>query len=271
MDYTYYDSRNAGIWLMGIMLFILVGTHLIDKPSINDDPKFCYIIKNGIKPLLKNRRRSRLINDDALDLLNKIFVPECNRINMKQLLCHPFLNPNRYIIEMTNTNATIDSEMYDNDIEYTPTPLLAPSTTDNTIDYQLNDEIFMIADEDKSNNNIYPLYGFDNAFRLITTAIITPIGTSIIISMIRSFSKSTTIVYHKCINYNNGNTSVYYTHLLQQLVIYGKAVTTIISHQAISPTQGIVLLLSQQNNTFTDSLPINMLPISFVVIYFVFV
>ncbi len=237
MDNTYYDLRNANIWSMDIMLFImLVGTYLIDKAS--NDPKFCYIIKNGIKPLLNNWRRLRyttslytllyqlyicslynyysLINDDALDLLNKIFVPECNRINIKQLLSHPFLNPNRYIIEMTNTNATIDSEMYDNDIEYTLTPSLAPSiadssTTDNTIDYQLNDEIFMIADEDKSNNNIYPLYGFDNAFRLITTAIITPIGTSIIISMIKSFSKSTTIVYHKCINYNNGNTSVYYT------------------------------------------------------------
>jgi len=97
-DNTCYDGRKADIWSLGVILFVmLIGTHLFNKPSLNDE-RFYYLMKKkiGIKILLKHWRRLRLINDDVIDLLDKIFQYESDRIDMKELLNHSFLNINRY-------------------------------------------------------------------------------------------------------------------------------------------------------------------------------
>eukprot|EP00484_Ammonia_sp_Unknown_P008590 CAMPEP_0197075400 /NCGR_PEP_ID=MMETSP1384-20130603/211591_1 /TAXON_ID=29189 /ORGANISM="Ammonia sp." /LENGTH=508 /DNA_ID=CAMNT_0042514245 /DNA_START=105 /DNA_END=1631 /DNA_ORIENTATION=- len=125
-----YDARKADIWSLGTILFVmLIGTHLVDRPCANDQ-RFYYLMRKGIKPLLKNWRRLRLINDDVLDLMNKIFQYEAHRIDMQQLLKHPFLDANRYSIlshsqqhpqqQHDHERMAVDAEMHD--IETTPTP-----------------------------------------------------------------------------------------------------------------------------------------------------
>jgi len=151
-DNKYYDGRKADIWSLGIILFImLVGTHLVDKPCYKTDERFCYIMKNkgskgGIRMLLKNWRRLRLINDDVLDLLNKIFQYENKRIDMKQLLKHPFLDPNRYYICDLNVNNNHNNhhinhhhQHHNNEEMYIEETTPTPSSIDTLSDYYYDD------------------------------------------------------------------------------------------------------------------------------------
>lgn len=154
-DNKYYDGRKADIWSLGIILFImLIGTHLVDKPCYKTDERFCYLMKDnkflnkgskgGIRMLLKTWRRLRLINDDVLDLLNKIFQYEHKRIDMKQLLKHPFLDPNRYYVQQCEyVQNHHHEEMYIE--ETTPTP----SSIDTLSDYYYDD-----FEEDEKSHNI---------------------------------------------------------------------------------------------------------------------
>merc|ERR1719461_319093 len=53
---------------------------------------FNFIVNSRLRDVLKHWKRLRFVNEEALDLLNKIFVYESKRITMDEILKHPFVN-----------------------------------------------------------------------------------------------------------------------------------------------------------------------------------
>jgi len=77
---------------MGVMLFMmLIGAPPFPMPSPQNHA-FNFIVNGRLKDVLKHWKRLRLLNEEALDLLNKIFVYESKRISMDEILKHPFVN-----------------------------------------------------------------------------------------------------------------------------------------------------------------------------------
>jgi len=86
-----YDPRAADIWSIGVMLFMmLIGAPPYQVPK-RSNPAFNFIVKGRLGDVLKHWKRLGCITEDALDLLNKIFKYEPERIKMEQILAHPFL------------------------------------------------------------------------------------------------------------------------------------------------------------------------------------
>jgi len=86
-----YDPRAADIWSIGVMLFMmLIGAPPYQVPK-RSNPAFNFIVKGRLGDVLKHWKRLGCITEDALDLLNRIFKFEPERIKMEQLLAHPFL------------------------------------------------------------------------------------------------------------------------------------------------------------------------------------
>eukprot|EP00494_Astrolonche_serrata_P001945 UN01951 len=84
-----YDGRKADIWSCGVMLFMLLtGSPVYQFPRMSD-PGFCMLMEGKLQKLLAHWGRK--VPDDAIDLLQKIFQPEEKRINMEELLEHPYL------------------------------------------------------------------------------------------------------------------------------------------------------------------------------------
>jgi len=86
-----YDPRAADIWSIGVMLFMmLIGAPPYQVPK-RSNPAFNFIVKGRLGDVLKHWKRLGCVTEDALDLLNRIFKYEPERIKMEQILAHPFL------------------------------------------------------------------------------------------------------------------------------------------------------------------------------------
>jgi len=86
-----YDPRAADIWSIGVMLFMmLIGAPPYQIPQ-RSNPAFNFIVKGRLGDVLKHWKRLGCVTEDALDLMNRIFKYEPERIKMEQLLAHPFL------------------------------------------------------------------------------------------------------------------------------------------------------------------------------------
>ena len=73
------------------MLFMmLIGAPPYQVPK-RSNPAFNFIVKGRLGDVLKHWKRLGCVSEDALDLMNRIFKYEPERIKMEQILAHPFL------------------------------------------------------------------------------------------------------------------------------------------------------------------------------------
>ena len=88
-----FDARKADSWSLGVILFIMMsGAPAYCKPDITEDKSFQYLIYKQIPLLLQNWGRLHYINNDILDLLEKIFVLDpSKRISVEEIKSHPLL------------------------------------------------------------------------------------------------------------------------------------------------------------------------------------
>merc|ERR1719461_2100686 len=86
-----YDPRAADIWSIGVMLFMmLIGAPPYQVPK-RSNPAFSFIVQGRLGDVLKHWKRLGCVSEDALDLMNRIFKYEKDRIKMDEILAHPFL------------------------------------------------------------------------------------------------------------------------------------------------------------------------------------
>jgi len=100
-----YSARANDVWSLGVMLFCMLvqempymqigsvdqcftsvtgGTYLLEE-----DKHKQRLRSNPIMSMLKSKRKHMMITDDAVDLFNKIFVPEDQRISLEAIFDHP--------------------------------------------------------------------------------------------------------------------------------------------------------------------------------------
>jgi len=87
-----YLPEKADIWCLGVMLFMmLVGAPPYEFASPTN-PAFRFIIAGRLRDVLTHWRRLPLVSADALNVMEKIFKPENERITMEELRQHKYVN-----------------------------------------------------------------------------------------------------------------------------------------------------------------------------------
>merc|ERR1712176_1754599 len=126
------------------MLFMmLIGAPPFPMASPTN-PAFKFVVNGRLRDVLKHWKRLRLVNEEALDLLNKIFVYESKRITMDEILKHPFVNladankkkteAQQTEKEATKTDATESTEktpLKQEEPQSTPQPNAKPKSPNN--------------------------------------------------------------------------------------------------------------------------------------------
>jgi len=86
-----FDARKADVWSFGVCMFmILCGCPPYEKPSFKD-PYFVNLWNKNTKDVLKAWGMQQKMQKQALDLLEKIFVPEKYRLQVNDILKHKYL------------------------------------------------------------------------------------------------------------------------------------------------------------------------------------
>jgi len=117
-----YSPQKADIWCLGVMLFMmLAGAPPYEIPN-NTNPAFRFIIGGRLREVLTHWRRLPLVSSDALDVMEKIFRPEEDRISMEELRRHRYVG-----LPDTTRNVAVDTQAG------------ATETTDDEATEQTND------------------------------------------------------------------------------------------------------------------------------------
>ena len=83
-----YDARKVDIWALGVCLFsMLTGCELYDNPTKQELKP---LLNGYLNDLIKIKQLKHMIDDNALSLLNDIFKPENERININEILNHTY-------------------------------------------------------------------------------------------------------------------------------------------------------------------------------------
>ena len=87
----YFDARSADVWSLGVCLYML----LINSPPFTEANLKCQyfkcIIQGKLEYVLKKWNKIHYVNHYSIDLFNKIFVYENKRINIQNILIHPYI------------------------------------------------------------------------------------------------------------------------------------------------------------------------------------
>eukprot|EP01083_Nonionella_stella_P128310 388755_1 len=106
-DKIEYDARAADVWSIGIMLYISIcGRFPFNRRSRNWHISFKNLIDGKIRDHLKQLNIEHMFTDEIIDLLNRIFKYEKQRITMKEILNHSFVS-----LDHENTNNVMEGEM----------------------------------------------------------------------------------------------------------------------------------------------------------------
>jgi len=86
-----YSPEKADIWCLAVMLFMmLVGAPPYECPNPTN-PAYRFIISGRLRDVLSHWKRLPLVSADALDVMEKIFKPENERISMEELRSHKYV------------------------------------------------------------------------------------------------------------------------------------------------------------------------------------
>lgn len=104
LTYPTYNIEKDDVWQLGCIIFMMLAHQLPYDAGSESDPNFRYATsgtfspespgnkgKESLKKLLKFYKVLPMFNDNAIDLLIKIFVPENDRIAVDGIFQHPWL------------------------------------------------------------------------------------------------------------------------------------------------------------------------------------
>eukprot|EP00475_Leptophrys_vorax_P021643 TRINITY_DN293_c0_g1_i1.p1 TRINITY_DN293_c0_g1~~TRINITY_DN293_c0_g1_i1.p1 ORF type:complete len:310 (-),score=82.73 TRINITY_DN293_c0_g1_i1:36-965(-) len=86
----FYGERSD-MFSLGVILFVILsGFPPFDRPAVSD-MRFSYIVNGHLKVLLKRWKLGGVITASAVDLLTKLLCPADQRLNIDEVLNHPWL------------------------------------------------------------------------------------------------------------------------------------------------------------------------------------
>lgn len=104
LTYPTYNIEKDDVWQLGCIIFMMLAHQLPYEAGSACDPNFRHATsgsfsnkkdesgeKHCLKKLLKFYKVLPMFNDDAIDLLVKIFRPEADRIELDDIFHHPWL------------------------------------------------------------------------------------------------------------------------------------------------------------------------------------
>ena len=86
-----FDAKKNDIWCVGVALFVmLTGTAPWDIAKDSDEG-YKYMVGGFMKGILKQWDLLKFVDDDLLDLFDRIFVEEKNRITLNEIAVHKWV------------------------------------------------------------------------------------------------------------------------------------------------------------------------------------
>lgn len=86
-----FSGTASDVWSMGVILFIsLFGVPPYQVPALSDQ-RFALIVTGQIRRLLAAWKMSDVASDDAVSLISDMLCDEDKRLNIEQILMHPWL------------------------------------------------------------------------------------------------------------------------------------------------------------------------------------
>ncbi|ETO30890.1 Protein kinase domain containing protein [Reticulomyxa filosa] len=88
-----YNCKLNDTYCLGICLaMLLFRQHLYKLPSATDS-KFAHLIKHGVMHFIQSSKCQYLVNQETVDLLEHLLVPESKRLFIQDVYRHPFFHP----------------------------------------------------------------------------------------------------------------------------------------------------------------------------------